>query len=286
MIMVITKALFCHGIRQLAVRQRCLLQAGIHTGLIQRQRIEGGEHTDIGQDGYIILPVAVTVRRHIHHQRNMEIGSAVHDRLRILCHTAVEILCCRITTAMDCVEVTGTDTASTAQAFVMINMHLMGSLVVYQSLIGTFSHASFAATAQILIDLRFALSVLFHFTGSGSAAHTDIFDSTAEARRFMPLEMIQGNKHIRIHNGPADLSIFHIFAALYRHLDIIRSLQTITNDHRTPNRQRCETILPGTVHMLDGILTAAGIQGITVRQERNSAQLLYHIRYRLGIIGT
>ena len=62
MIVMIPKSLFCHGIRQLAVRQRCLLQAGIHAGLIQRQWIKGCKHTDIRQNRSIVLEVAVTVR--------------------------------------------------------------------------------------------------------------------------------------------------------------------------------------------------------------------------------
>ena len=286
MIMMIAKSLFCHGIRQLAVRQRCLLQAGIHTGLIQRQGIKGCKHTDIGQNRSIVFAVAVTVRRHIHYQRDMEIRSAVHDSLRIFCHAAVKIFRCRIIAAVDRIKIAGTNAASAAQTLLMINVHLMCGLIIYQSIIGTFLHAALTAPAQTLVDLRLALRMLLHFARSGAAAHTDVFNSTAKPRRLMSFEMIQGNKHIRIHDGTTDLRILHIFAAFYRYLDVIRSLESIANDHGTSHRQWRETILPGTVHMLDGILTAAGVQGVAVGQKRHTAQLLYHIRYRFRIIRT
>ena len=168
----------------------------------------------------------------------------------------------------------------------MINVHLMCGLIIYQSIIGTFLHAALTAPAQTLVDLRLALRMLLHFARSGAAAHTDVFNSTAKPRRLMSFEMIQGNKHIRIHDGTTDLRILHIFAAFYRYLDVIRSLESIANDHGTSHRQRRETILPGTVHMLDGILTVAGVQGVAVGQKRHTAQLLYHIRYRFRIIRT
>ena len=230
--------------------------------------------------------MAVTVWRHIHYQRNMEIRSAVHDSLRIFCHAAVEILRRRSIAAVDRIKIAGADAASATQTLLMINVHLMCGLIIYQSIIGTFLHAALTAPAQTLVDLRLALRMLLHFARSGAAAHTDVFNSTAKPRRLMSFEMIQGNKHIRIHDGTTDLRILHIFAAFYRYLDVIRSLESIANDHGTSHRQRRETILPGTIHMLDGILTVAGVQGVAVGQKRHTAQLLYHIRYRFRIIRT
>ena len=37
--------------------------------------------------------------------------------------------------------------------------------------------------------------------------------------------------------------------------------------------------------MLDGVLTAARIQGIAVGQKGDSARLLYHVCHSLGVIG-
>ena len=65
-------------------------QHRVDTGLIQSNRVEGGEHTHVGHDGHIVFAVAVTVGRHIHHQRHMEAGTAVHHRLGVLGDLAIQ----------------------------------------------------------------------------------------------------------------------------------------------------------------------------------------------------
>ena len=41
---------------------------GIHTGHIQRHRVEGGEHSHIGNNGGVVLGAAVAVGRHVDDQ--------------------------------------------------------------------------------------------------------------------------------------------------------------------------------------------------------------------------
>ena len=49
-------------IAKLRIPDRLRLQSQIHTGLIQGNRIEGGQHTDVRKNRSIIFSVAVTVR--------------------------------------------------------------------------------------------------------------------------------------------------------------------------------------------------------------------------------
>ena len=67
-------------------------------------------------------------------------------------------------------------------------------------------------------------AVLLGLTGTGAAAHSDVFDGAAEAGHFMALKMGQADKYICIHNSTADFGIFYIFAAVYRNINIISSL--------------------------------------------------------------
>ena len=55
MVMVVDKVFFGHIICQLASGYGSGGQAGIHTGLIQSQRIEGGKHTDIRENRNIVF---------------------------------------------------------------------------------------------------------------------------------------------------------------------------------------------------------------------------------------
>ena len=57
---------------------------GIGAGQIQSHRVKGGEHTHIGNDGNIVLSMAVAVGAHIPDQAHMEVGTAVHHSLGIL----------------------------------------------------------------------------------------------------------------------------------------------------------------------------------------------------------
>ena len=50
--------------------------------------------------------------------------------------------------------------------------------------------------------------------------------------------------------------------------------------------ERCEAVFPGTIKMLQCLLTAAGIERVTVGEERLSAQFLHYIHHCTGIVGT
>ena len=58
--------------------------------------------------------------------------------------------------------------------------------------------------------MRFSGRVHFHLTGTGAAAHTDVFNRTAKSGSFMSLEMGQGNQNICVHNGTPNFGFFYI----------------------------------------------------------------------------
>ena len=89
MIVVADPAGFCQIFAELAVGDRSCLQAGISTGLIQRDRVKACEHSDIRQDRRVIFTVTVTVRADVLNQRDMEARTVVTDSLCIFCHLAM-----------------------------------------------------------------------------------------------------------------------------------------------------------------------------------------------------
>ena len=124
-IVVAAPARLCQVLSQLAVGQQGSGQAGIGAGLVQRYRVKRGKHTDIRQDGCVILPVAVAVGADILHQADMEAGAACTDSGGILCHLAVQLLIGAVVQGVDGVKVARTDAAAAALALVVIDHSLI-----------------------------------------------------------------------------------------------------------------------------------------------------------------
>ena len=66
--------------------------------------------------------------------------------------------------------------------------------------------------------------MLLGFSGTGTAAHANVFDGAAESGHLMALEMGQADEDICIHDSTSDLGCFYIFTAFYRNFDIIGAL--------------------------------------------------------------
>ena len=214
----------CQVVAELASRQGRGGQTGIHAGLIQGQGIKGSKHADIGQNRSVILPVTVTVRRHIHHQGNMEVGPSVHHCLGVLCHLAVQNGVGIAVVKWDGVKVAGAQTAAAPHTVLLIHVHLFCVLIEYQAVVGTFPHTATAAPAQFLRDEGFSVGVLVCLSGPGAAAHTDILDGSAEAGHLVTLKMGKADKDICVHDGPADSCLGDVLSPLHGNADIVRAL--------------------------------------------------------------
>ena len=88
------------------------------------------------------------------------------------------------------------------------------------------------------------------------------------------------------HYGTADVCFFTVFAVNDGNRYIIRSFKTVGYDYLTSGSNGIETVDVCAVQMLERMLSAARIESVAIRQKRKSAKILYHIRNRLGIVGS
>ena len=228
--------------------------------------------------------MTVTVRRNIHRQIDMETRSVLHNSLRILCHFFVQQVPGIPLLITDSRKTTRTDTTAAALALFRIDISL--ARVKADSVGAAFLGTFMTVAAKFLIHHALAGRMLLHLAGPAAAAHTQVFNRTAKACHFMPLEMCQTDDNISVHNGPANFSLLHILAIFHRHFHIVSPLETVTDDNLTARGQRIKAVHIGNIHVFQRMFAAAGIQGVAVRQKRQAALLFNQIGYDLGILGT
>lgn len=97
--------------------------------------------------------------------------------------------------------------------------------------------------------------------------------------------MSQRDKHIGVHNGAADLGVLHILAADHGNLHLIAALQPVADDDLAAGGHGVEAVEHGAVHVIQGVLAPAHIQGVAVGEERLTAPFLHKIRHGPRPIG-
>lgn len=273
---------FGQVIRQLAVGHRRCFHAGIGTGLVEGDRVEGSEHADVRQDGRIVFSMAVAVRRNVHDQIDVEARAVLADGLGVFRHLAVQFFIGIPFDGFDGIEGTGADAA--AAAFAQVFVDVGDVIFIGDGVRTTFLSAAMTVLTLAFVNFRFARRMLFHLAGAAATAHADILDGTAEARHFMAFEVSQADENIGVHDNPADFRFFDVFAVLDRHFDFIGSSQAVADDDLTARRDRIIAVEVGTVHVFQGVFTTAWIERIAVRQERAAAQFFDQISNGLDIL--
>ena len=109
----------------------------------------------------------------------MEMGTSVTDSLCILCHLAVKKLVCTAIRIVYGIIAAGPDTAATAFAFIVIDNCFL--VYICNRITSALFRTTAAATTDIFMDGRLSAGMLLHFSGTASASHTDILQSTAKA---------------------------------------------------------------------------------------------------------
>ena len=170
-----------------------------------------------------------------------------------------------------------------ALALFVINDRLV-VLVVADGIGAALLSAAVAAAAELLLHGGLTGGVLLHLARAGAAAHADVLDGSAEAGRFVALEVGQGDEDVSIHNGAADLGGLAVFAVGHGHLKLIGTAQAIANDDLTAGGHGPEAVFLRAAQVLQRVLAAARVQRVAVSQEGLAPLLLAQVCHHLGVV--
>lgn len=223
MIVVVAETILMHPIVEKTSRQRILSVAGVHTCLVKSHWIEACEHSDIRQDRHVILSVAVTVRRNVDHQIDVEVRASVYDRLGVFGDLHVKLFYCGRVLIEDGVEIAGAKAASASDTLPMGDRR-MTVLIKRDGSMSTVFGTSLTADTFLLIDGWLSAVVHLHLSGTGTAAHSNILQGAAKPGSLVAFKVIQGNKDVRVHDGGSDLGFLYQLTTFYRHISLVRPL--------------------------------------------------------------
>ena len=213
----------------------------------------------------------------------MEVGPSVADRRRILGHFAAQQGVGVVLRGVDRVKVAPADAPAAAFAQVLVDAGL--APLVGDGVRPAFLGALAAAPAQPFLHHRLAGLVLLHLAGPGPAAHPQVFQRPAEAGGLVPLEVVQRDHHVGVHDGPADLGGGAVLGVGHRHLHIVGAPQPVGNDQFAAGGHRAEAVLLGGGQVFQGVFPPAGVQGVAVGQERQPAVALDGVGHRFCVVG-
>lgn len=254
----------------------------IHTCLVESHRIEGGKEAHIGDNGQVILAVAVTVGGYFNDQIDVEMGSALANGQRILADLAVELVVGAAVIIAD--GIGGTDSDATTASYALLVINPGESIGDMRCIVGTDVHTIATADAFVLLDLRLSIAVHLHLSGTRATAHTHILQSTAKTSTFMALEVGEADQDIGIHQCTAYLGLFHVFTC-NRNQHFIRTLQAVSDQDMTAGGVGHETVAVGALQMVEGMLAPTDIERIAISKKRTSSQLLDQLHHRSGVVG-
>ena len=255
---------------------------GVGAGHVQGHGVEGGEHAHVGNDGDVVAAVAVAEGRNVDDERDVESRAVLHDGLGVLGDLAVHNVVGLVVVGGNGVLGADADAPAAAHAAALVD----GALAVFNDgrAVGTFPGAHTAAHAQVLLDVRLAGVVHFHFAGARAAAHAEVFERAAKARHFVALEVGEGNDDVGVHQRAADLGFLYVLAALYRHGQVVGALQAVGNDGLHTGLEGVKAVLVSAFQVLQGVLAAADVKGVAVGQKGAAAQALDVIAHHPGVL--
>ena len=206
------------------------------------------------------------------------------DSLRIFCHLTVKKFVCTAVRIVYSIKTAGSDATAAAFAFIIIDHCFF--VYICNRITATFFCTATAATTDFFVDRRFSACMLLHLSCTASAAHTDVFQCTAESGSLMTFEMSQTYKNVCIHDRMSDKCGLAVFSIYNRNFYFIGSAKSVANDNLTACRNCIKSIQICTVQMFQCVFSASRIQCIAVCQKRHTTLLFTQICYYFGIVRT
>ena len=97
--------------------------------------------------------------------------------------------------------------------------------------------------------------------------------------------MRQGDENVGVHDGPADLGLLHILAALNRDLHVVIAPEAVSDEDLASGGEGRKAVFIGGVQMLQGIFAPSRVKGVAVAQERDTAPFPDIVGHHPGVVG-
>ena len=127
--------------------------------------------------------------------------------------------------------------------------------------------------------------MLLHLAGAAAAAHTQVLHGAAKASLLMALKVGEADHDIGIHERLADLGLVHVLAALDRDERLVGALEAVGDDDLAACGVRGETVLIGSVNVLECVFAATDVERVAVGEKGLAAQFLHDVRDGAGVVG-
>ena len=101
----------------------------------------------------------------------------------------------------------------------------------------------------------------------------------------MPLEVVERNDDIGVHDGAPDPRLLEQFAVRHRHGNIVGPLEAVADDDVTAGRVGRKSVEISGLDMFESVFPGADIEGIAVGEEGAAAALLDLVRDGAGEVG-
>ena len=255
----------------------------VGAGLIEGDGIERGEHAQVGDDRGVVVVPAVALRRDVHDEADVEVRLVFQDSLGIFGDLVVQVLG-GVPLAQDgALELAKRHALAAADAFRVVD-HRLALAVEVDRLVAAMGDADVAAAAMLTVDFGLRGGVQLHLAGDARAAHAEVLERAAEAGLLVALEVVHRDDDVRVGDGRSDLRRLAILAV---DLDLaaLGAFQAVGDDHVALGRDRVEAILHGALQVVDSVRATAGVERVTIGQERLATQLADQRRQASGVVG-
>ena len=255
----------------------------IGAGGVEGDGVKGSRDAEIGNDRGVVVSPAVAFRGDVHNKADMEVGLVFQYRLGVLVNTGVERTGIVVRFQIRALELTNRDALTAANAFAVVDNGFLRLLVKRNRFVTAMLDAQPAAAAGVRVNNRLGRRVHFEFAGHSAAAHAEVLNCSANSRRFVSLEMRQRNEDVSVNNRRADFGSGTVLA-VDGDFPIIQTLQAVADYHLTASGKRIEPVDHGGLKMVNGVLSASGIERVTVRQKRLGAQRCENLNHPGNVV--
>jgi len=268
---------------ELAARHDRLAVACVRAGLVERDRVERGEHPDVRNNRHIVFRVTVAVRGNLHDDADVKMRAVLQDRQRVFRDLFAENPVAVAAGIRDCVEVACADAAAAAHAAFVIDGRYV-PFAVGNCAVRALLDALAAAAAAGCVHDGLAVAVLLHFAGARAAAHADVFQRAAKAHVLVAFKVRKRDKNVRVHNRLSDLCKLHVLTAFDGHQRFVQTFKPVGDENLTAGGHAGKSVARRRFQMVQRIFAQAGVKRVAVGQKRSAAARVDDFAKRIGKI--